>query len=195
MYGEVAMRNSNTRVADPRQSDHTDGDGDRHVTRQLQEIAAAERGSIRMLRAHLAGASDDHERTSVTARLDQARSHLALIDLRLAELGAPTHHTRLGALRDRFADLSLSTRLRIGAVRSDGAAMRFAHAKDEAVIDGLEIAEYHALEHQAHAAGDTETAELATLIRADKRKMFNQLRHELPELAVELMRPDQGDPT
>ena len=67
------------------------------------------------------------------------------------------------------------------------------NAKDACAAEALEIATYTALEHLARAAGDAQTAELATSIREEEERMLGRVTRELPKLA-RAVAGDAADP-
>jgi ferritin-like metal-binding protein YciE len=137
------------------------------VVSSIQDAHAMEQSVTRMLERMIATTEDTEMRALLEEHLIETERHEQLLMKRLESLGQAPSPGRevpamLGAALKGLTDM----------VRGDKPVK---DARDGYVTEHLEIATYHLLEELADRAGDQETANIASRIRADEEAMAERL--------------------
>lgn len=147
------------------------------VVALLREALTDELALARRLRSHIAAAPRGPYRAGLHRYLEETRSHVRRVGVRLAELGAGP--SRLQSVRSSLLGRLLAP---LATVRRGDEARLLASAQFGCATEGLVIATYLALEQVADRSGDTQTARLAAAVRSEERQMLEWLRHEIVKL-------------
>jgi ferritin-like metal-binding protein YciE len=164
--------------------------GDERVIDYLREARADELALARTLKAQIAAAPRGEYRDGLRGYLDETRTHARRVHGRLDDLGAAEGVFRSGA---RFLREAGGGVLALGRVPLKGVARekrKLRGAQFGCATEGLVIATYTALEVVADRAGDRQTAQLASDIRAEEERMLEWLRHEIVKLTDPFIRQE-----
>lgn len=167
------------------------------IVQYLNEAHATEVGLVRVLQSQIAMTPRGSYRTALERHLRETRDHARRIESRLSELGQGGNPIQagIGMAETVIAQGLAIAKTPIDLLRGSGGEEKvLKNAKDACGTEALEIATYTAIERLARAAGDDETAKLATSIRADEERMLQRIMRELPKLTEAVMRADvDGD--
>lgn len=153
----------------------------------LAEAHANELALVNTLEAHINIAERGSYRSLLQEHLRETRSHATQIQRRLDRLGYSE------SLAGRGYSLVQNV-VKQGLVLAKGPVdmlrggtdvyeKMLRNARDEVMTEGMEISTYDTIESIARGLGDSETAELAAMIRLDEEQMLEALRKEIPVLA------------
>jgi len=159
------------------------------VLQYLSEAHATESALVTNLKAHIAMTTDDAYKAVLQRHLEETKGHRRNVDRRRAELGDDGSKGlvagAVGLAMDAVGQVLVLSKGPIDAVRTTSQQERMLkNARDECATEAIEIALYDALEAAANAAGDTETAKLATDHREQEERMLADLRAQISRLAV-----------
>ena len=164
-----------------------DDKGKKRLIQMLAEAHANELALVSTLEAHINIAERGSYRSLLQEHLRETQSHATQIRRRLDRLGySESMFGRGYSLAQNILKQSLV--LAKGPVDmlrggTDVHEKMLRNARDEVMTEGMEISTYDAIESLARGLGDSETAELAAMIRLDEEQMLDSLRKEIPILA------------
>jgi len=155
------------------------------IAQYLSEVRASEDALTRVLQSQIAMTPRGSYRTALETHLEETRRHSARVADRLSRLdrGWSPMLLALGVWEDLAGQAIALGKVPFDLMRGTGGEEKvLKNAKDAAAAEALEIATYTAIERLARAAGDDETAELASDIRADEERMLDRIMSEIPKL-------------
>jgi ferritin-like metal-binding protein YciE len=172
------------------------------IVQYLEEAHATEVALIRVLQSQIAMTPRGSTRTAIEEHLDETRGHAERVRDRINALQTRTRGNPLQAwvgLTEAVVGQALALgKAPLDMVRgTSGEEKVLKNAKDDCATEALEIATYTAIERLAAEHGDRETAQLASAILADERRMLDRLlSEEIPKLADAVARADiEGRPS
>ncbi len=169
------------------------------IAQYLGEARATEDALVRVLQSQIAMTPAGSYRSALETHLDETRRHSARVGRRLSALdgGSTPLQAVIGFWEDLAGQALALGKTPLDLVRGTGGEEKvLKNAKDAAATEALEIATYTAIERLARAAGDEETAELATSILADEEKMLARIMREIPNLTDAVVRAElKNDPS
>lgn len=161
--------------------------GKQRLIEMLAEAHANELALVNTLEAHIRVAERSSYRSLLQEHLRETNSHATQIKRRLDRLGYnESLFARTYSLAQNIVKQSLvMAKGPIDMIRggTDVHEKMLRNARDEVMTEGMEISTYDAIESLARGLGDSETAELAAMIRLDEEQMLDALRKEIPVLA------------
>jgi ferritin-like metal-binding protein YciE len=172
------------------------------IVQYLEEAHATEVALIRVQQSQIAMTPRGSTRTAIEEHLEETRGHAERVRDRINALQTRTRGNPLQAWMG-LTEAVVGQALALGKAPLDlvrgasGEEKVLKNAKDDCATEALEIATYTAIERLASAHGDRETAQLATDILADERRMLDRLlNEEIPKLTDAVARAEiQGRPS
>ncbi len=161
--------------------------GKQRLSQLLVEAHANELALINTLEAHIRLAETGPYRSLLKEHLRETKSHATRVKRRLDRIGYSESllSRAYGLAQNTIKQGLVFAKAPVDLIRSGGDVHEkmLRNARDEVMTEGMEIAAYDAIESIARGLGDTETAELAAMIRIDEEQMLDALRKEIPVLA------------
>jgi ferritin-like metal-binding protein YciE len=167
--------------------------GQEKVIEYLRLAYGQEKALIRTLQGHVAVATEEGYRSHLAHHLTETTGHARRIRQRLNELGYRDEEhlvqRGLGFVQTIVLQGAALAKSPFDLIRGKGniEETMLKNARDEAMTEAAEIANYLALERIAQEVGDEQTAELARDIRADEESMLHKLGEDIPRLAQALI--------
>jgi ferritin-like metal-binding protein YciE len=155
------------------------------IVQYLDEAHASELALVRTLQSQIAMAPAGRLRGALERHLGETRSHAERVQARVRSFPTATDPVRawLGVTEAVAGQVIALSKTPVDLLRGGSVAEKvLKNAKDDCAAEALEIATYTAIEHLARQAGDEETAELASSILADERRMLDELLELIPTL-------------
>ncbi|MCA1682415.1 MAG: ferritin-like domain-containing protein [Actinobacteria bacterium] len=173
---------------------------ERKIVQYLGEAHASEMGLTRVLQAQIAATPTGTFRTMLEKHLTETKRHAERLRSRIDNLdegGFRPLSIGIGMAETLISQVLAVGKAPIDLLRGSGGEEKvLKNAKDDCAAEALEIATYTALERLADAAGDLETAKLATSILADEERMLKRLLAEIPKLTTAVADAAlRGDPS
>jgi ferritin-like metal-binding protein YciE len=166
------------------------------IAQYLTEAHALEAALVQTLTAHVAMTPRSEYRSLLERHLAETREHAERVRGRLEELrdGRGRFQSAYGAAQTAVGQMLAAGKAPLDLLRGTGGEEKLLkNAKDEAASEALEIATYDALEALAAAAGDPETAAMASELREQEEAFLAELRALIPQLARDVVAAADGD--
>jgi ferritin-like metal-binding protein YciE len=163
------------------------------VVQYLHEAQATEQALTSVLQSQIAMTPRGSYRSGLENHLAETRGHADRVARRLKALDGGFNPVAavVGAAEVVVGQVLALGKTPFDLLRGSGGEEKvLKNAKDACATEALEIATYTAIERLARAAGDDETAKLATSIRADEERMLQRILREIPKLTEAVMRAD-----
>ena len=170
--------------------------GREKVIEYLRLAYGQEKALIRTLQAHVAVAEDGDYKSHLAHHLTETTGHARRVRQRLLELGYRDEEhlvqRGLGFVQSLALQGAALAKSPFDLIRGKGSIeeIMLKNARDEAMTEAAEIANYLALERIAEETGDEQTADLARDIRADEESMLHKLGEDILTLAGAMVRHD-----
>jgi ferritin-like metal-binding protein YciE len=170
--------------------------GQEKVIEYLRLAYSQEKALITTLQRHVAMSKDGDYKSDLMHHLTETTGHARRVRQRLNELGYRDEEhlveRGLGFVQSLTLQGLALAKAPMDLIRGKGDVEEtmLRNARDEAMTEAAEIANYLALERIAEDVGDGDTAELARDIRADEEAMLRRLGEAIPNLAGAIVRHD-----
>lgn len=168
------------------------------VIKYLDEAHAVETALVSNLTAHISLTTDDPYRRVLERHLQETKDQVKAIDRRRKDLGSDGGRgivsATVGLARDAVGQVLVLSKGPLDIIRTPSQIERMLkNARDEAATEAIEIAVYDVLETAALAAGDTETAKLASSHRRQEERMLADLRKHIVRLTQQSFEKRTGE--
>ena len=168
------------------------------VIKHLDEAHATETALVSNLTAHIAMTTDEPYRKVLERHLQETKDQVKAIDRRRKDLGAEGGRgvvsATIGLARDAVGQVLVLSKGPLDLLRTPGQTERMLkNARDECATEAIEIAVYDVLETAALAAGDRETAQLASSHRRQEERMLADLRKHIVRLTQQSYEARTGE--